>query len=291
MLAASGGRDDRAVDLAVLQRESCLVEHRRLQENAVADLGCLGRITQPDAFPLGEVPLVRHPAGDLAPEAVVELVLHAAPPTPCAVGAHEQHLAAPGAADGQQRNAAPLVAQFGMHGEHLAAGTALGHTGGPVKTGEHFPNLLVHHFVGVEAGEQMAAAPAGEREHRLVLQADTGGLGVVEHDRHQLLQRTVHQRKVIAPPAGHEDQSAALLLDEALDQPGVLRTQLPFADADVAEEHHVVAGEHLARAGEGGEVVAPAAGADVRVKQHAAQIHARVARKGVSQEAIFPTRL
>ena len=234
---------------------------------------------------------MRHPAGDLAPKAVMKLVLDAAPPTPRAVGAHEQHLAATGAADGQQRDAAKLISQLRVHGEHLAAGPAFDHAGGPVKTGEHFPNLVVHHFVGVEACEQMAASAVREREHRLVLQADAGGLGVVEHDRHQLLQLAVHQREVIAAPPRHEDQPAALLLDEALDQLGVFLAQLPFADADVAEKNHVVTRQHFARTGEGGEVVAPAAGADVWVKQHAAQVHTGVAGEGVSQEAVFPARL
>ena len=137
----------------------------------------------------------------------------------------------------------------------------------------------------------MAASPARERECRLVLQADAGGLGIVEHDRHQLLQLAVHQREVIAATPGHEDQAAALLLDEALDQPGVLRAQLPLADADVAKKNHVVAREHFAGTGEGGEVVAPAAGADVRVKQQAAQVHAGIAGEGVSQVTVFPARL
>ena len=209
---------------------------------------------------------MRHPAGDLAPEAVMKLVLDAAPPTPRTIGAHEQHLAASGAADSQQRDAAKLISQLRVHGEHFAAGPAFDHTGGPVKSGEHFPYLFVHHFVGVEAREQMAAPAAGERECRLVLQADAGGLGVVEHDRHQLLQRAVHQRKMVAAPPGHEDQPAALLLDEAFDQLGVFFTQLSFADADVPEKNHVITRQHFARTGESGEVVAPAAGADVRVK-------------------------
>ena len=66
-------------------------------------LGCgsLGRETQANTFLLGEVTFVRHPAGDLTPEPVVKLVLHAAPPSPRAVGAHEQDLASAGVADGE----------------------------------------------------------------------------------------------------------------------------------------------------------------------------------------------
>ncbi len=64
-----------------------------------------------------------------------------------------------------------------------------------------------------------------------------------------------------------------------------------FADTDVAEEDYVVAGEHLARPGEGGEIIAAAAGGDFRVEQHAVQVDAGVAGEGIAQEAVFPARL
>ena len=64
-----------------------------------------------------------------------------------------------------------------------------------------------------------------------------------------------------------------------------------FADTDVAEEDYVVAGEHLARPGEGGEIIAAAAEGDLWVEQHAVQIDAGIAGECVAQEAVFPARL
>ena len=104
-----------------------------------------------------------------------------------------------------------------MHGEYLGARPTLGNGGGPVEAREHFPDLVVDHFVGIEAGEQVAAAKVGEGQHGLVVHADALRAFVVEDDRHEFVQFAVHQREVVAAAAGHKNEAAALLLDEALD--------------------------------------------------------------------------
>ena len=234
--------------------------------------------------------LVGHPADDLPPEAVMKFVLHAPPPAPGAVGAEKEHLARAGGTGHEQGHAAKVVAQGGMDGEDFRAGPAFFDGGGPEEAGQLFPKFVIAIFVGIEAGEPMAFAGAGQDHLRLVLQSDALRFGGIQHDGIQIGQRAVEESRFAAARPGHKDQPAALLLDQALDHGGVGFCQLILADADVAEENHVVRGQRFLGGGEGRDVVGAVARPDFGMEQEAVHVHAGIAGQGVAQVAVFPAR-
>src|SRR5260221_14034380 len=101
------------------------------------------------------MPLGGHPANDLAPKAIMKLILDASAPTPGAVGAHKEHFATACGTRGQQGHPAGGVAKRRMDRKNIRTGTALFHGGRPIKTGELFPEFVIAIFVRVEARQEM----------------------------------------------------------------------------------------------------------------------------------------
>jgi hypothetical protein len=106
------------------------------------------------AFAGSHVALVGHPASDLAPEAVVVEVFHAAAPTPCRVDAHEEHLAVTGGFCDQQRRRSELAAAIAVDGEDLGTGFGFDDRGVPMEAGKLSPDFGVFLFVFSEKREQ-----------------------------------------------------------------------------------------------------------------------------------------
>ena len=126
----------RAETSPLADREAGGIEDGGEERDGVAGARGLRGETEADALALGEVALMGHPADDLAPEAVMIFVLDALAPAPCAVGAHEEHLAVAERAGDEQRDAAVVVAQVRVDGEHFRAGARVADGGAPVEAGE-----------------------------------------------------------------------------------------------------------------------------------------------------------
>ena len=93
-------------------------------------------------------------------------------------------------------------------------------------------------------------------------------------------------------PAGHEYQSAGLMLDESFEQPAVLCSELSLFDSHVTEKNDIVFSQLVEARGELLDVVLVARAylAEARMVQQARQGNTRIARQGVAQIAIFPAR-
>ncbi len=65
------------------------------------------------------MPLVRHPAHHLAPEAVVIDILYTATPAPGAIGTHEEHLSIATIGGNKKRETPVLIPGRRMHRQHL----------------------------------------------------------------------------------------------------------------------------------------------------------------------------
>ena len=63
---------------------------------------------------------------------------------------------------------------------------------------------------------------------------------VIEHDGHQVGEVGIEQGKLIALAAGKEDHAGGLVFDESADERALLFGELIVADADIAEEDHIV---------------------------------------------------
>ena len=126
--------------------------------------GRSGVKNKPHALAGGHVPLIGHPARDLAPEAVVIEILHAAPPAPRGVDAHEEDLAAAGGLGDEQRDGPEFAAAVAMDGEDLRAALRLDDRGVPIEAGKPPPDLRVFLLAVAKHGQQRCAAFGGESE-------------------------------------------------------------------------------------------------------------------------------
>ena len=119
LLTASGRTDNFATHWSLFNRVSGRVQDRCLEEDSVTYLWNLRCEGQTNAILLREMPLVRHPAHNLAPEPVMVLVFDPTPPAPGTVRSHEQHLSAARRARHQQWNAPPRIPLRGVDRNHL----------------------------------------------------------------------------------------------------------------------------------------------------------------------------
>ena len=87
-----------------------------------------------------------------------------------------------------------------------------------------------------------------------------------------------------------EDESRSLVLHQSADIGALLLGELVVADAHIAEENHIVFGEVLDFFWEFIDVIRTTADAQLRMKKQAGELNSRVAREGIAQEAVFPTR-
>ena len=142
-LGAAVGRGEIHGHGALLERRAVRVEGVGVEGDGRAGLGPLGVEEEADALAGGHVPLIGHPAGDLAPEAVVIEILDAAPPAPGGVDAHEEDLAAAGGLGDEQRDGAVFPAAVAVDGEDFRAALGLDDGGVPVEAGEASPDFRV----------------------------------------------------------------------------------------------------------------------------------------------------
>ncbi len=85
-----------------------------------------------------------------------------------------------------------------VHAEHVAAGLGADARRVPLKAGQPFPDLGVVVLGVGQLGEQAAAAELGQLEMVRRARAPAAGLGRIEHDRAEVAQLGVQQRKLAA---------------------------------------------------------------------------------------------
>ena len=275
-----------------------------MQGNLLTHLGVFWVVGQPDAFALGHLALVRHPADHLSPEIVVIHILHATAPAPRGICAHKQHLTGTPRPSSQYRQITGGPAFAFMGGQHLRSRPRAFHGGAPKIAGQIFPDHSVLEFVRIKFREGVTAASRGELEPHLTC----GPVAVlvpliffrpvvlVLHGN-QIPDWMIQKGQLSAAGAGHEHKPAALLVNQPANHIALLRRQfimlgrsnrVRFTDANVAEKDHVVLRELLARLGKFLNVIKAGAGAQFRMQQEHVHIHARIPHHRVTQIAVFP---
>src|SRR5262245_43930025 len=91
---------DASQHVAARQRLTASFHDIALEDDRLAGLRLLRRIVEPHRLALRHVPLVGHPADDLAPETIMIFVFNPFPPPPGSVGSHKQHFSRPECAGG-----------------------------------------------------------------------------------------------------------------------------------------------------------------------------------------------
>ena len=127
-----------------------------------------------------------------------------------------------------------------MDGEDLGAGFGFDDGGVPMKAGKLSPDFGVFLFVFAEEREQRRAAFSSKREWCCQRIADAVALCVVEHDWHQIGEVGIEQGKLVALAAREEDHAGGLIFDKPADERALFLGELIVADADIAEENHIV---------------------------------------------------
>ena len=167
------------------------------------------------------------------------LVFHTLPPPPRAIGAHEQHLARPVSLGHQQRQSAVLIGVVFVDSQHFGPRFGPQHRGIPLKARQVVPHVGVLFHRVSQFGEQTPPAQRGEFEVIRKPRTPTVWLTFVEHHRIELLQFSIEQAELAAFPTGQKNQPAGLLFDQTQEQPAFFFGELPFPNANIAQEHHV----------------------------------------------------
>ena len=287
--AAGGGEGDG--DLAFGDGDAEGSEDRGIEADFIAAFGGFWGVEEADAFVLGEVALVSHPANDLAPEAIVVGVFDAATPAPSGIGAHVEDLAiASGAGDEEGESTAGGSSGF-VNGEDFGAWFGFDDWGVPIEAGEGAPDGLVGGGVGGEHGQPVVASAGGEVEAGFGAAGEAGAFGVIGFDGQKIGEGGIGEGFLASEGSGEEDEAAGLLFDEALDHLGIFGGEHFGTDADIAEEDDIVALEILAFGGKFFEVAFAFAEADGGVIEDRIEGDAGVAEEGVAEVTEFPTGL
>ncbi len=118
-LGASVGRGQIDGDGAFFEWRAVGIEGIGIEGDGGAGFRAFRGEEQAHALAGGHVPLIGHPAGDLAPEPIVIEILDAAAPAPGGIDAHEEHLAAARGFGDEQRDRAEFAAAVAVDGEHF----------------------------------------------------------------------------------------------------------------------------------------------------------------------------
>src|SRR5690606_5804455 len=110
------------------------------------------------------VALVCHPAGHLAPEAVVVFVFDTLAPAPRPVGAHEEDLSGTVGFCHYEGNAPEAIRLGAVRRQNLGSGPGPDHPRIPLETGERGPEIRVGVFGVFETGEETAGTEFGQFE-------------------------------------------------------------------------------------------------------------------------------
>ncbi len=182
-------------------------------------------------------------------------VLDTLPPTPSAVGAHEQNFAGAKCSGRQQRQSTVLVGHLAVDRQDFAARFRADHRGVPLEAGQVFPDLNVLGLRVGEFREQAGATSFGQFKMARRARAPSARLSFVENDRAEFGKFRPQQAELSSLPTGHEDQTAGLLFDQASEQLALFFGQLVIVQTDIPQKDHVELRQVLNRFGKDFDVV------------------------------------
>ncbi len=93
--------------------------------------------------------------------------------------------------------------------------------------------------------------------------------------------------------AGHEDETAGLVLDEAFEPAAFFGSELTIFLSDIAEKDDIVLGKFVETFGELLDVIFVAAAwlAEAGMKEETGEADAGIARQSVAEVTVFPARV
>ena len=119
----------------------------------------------------------------------------------------------------------------------------------------------------------MPFAEGGQQQSRLILETKSLRLLLVQNDREQILQGALRKGLLPAAPSRQKDQPARLLFDQPFDEFRIVLRQLILAEADVAQEDHIITRQEFFRAGKRGQILLAAARGHAGMKQQTMHFH------------------